>query len=382
MPPARWPTVGAVTVLPHPELGVSWRAARPRPAGVHLDSAACSRQSVTVLDAVAHHARHEAEVGGYLAEEAAEGLLQQGRSVLAGLVGMAAADLAFTESASAAVRILFSAWRLPAGARVAVLPGEYHGNLAAIRAAGLHSEVLAADPLGRVDLEALARLLRSAPPAAVHLTVLASHRAVLQPVVEVSRLCRATGVPLVLDVAQALGQVDVDVPADAVYGTSRKWLAGPRGVGFLVLRPALRAQLTPVQGDPTDARSYETHDAHVAGRVGLTLAVGEHLAAGPDRVRERLAGIGRAVRERLDGVGGWRVVEPHEEPTAATTLTPPDGVDAAATHTRLRVEHGVVTTVAQPSRAPGELTGPVLRVSPHLDVTTADLDVLVRALPA
>ncbi len=366
--------------LPLPELGAAWRAARPRPAGVHLDSAACSRQSVKVLDAVAHHARHEAEVGGYQAEASAEPLLQQGRSVLAGLVGMAAADVAFTESASSSVRVLFAAWRLPIGSRVGVLPGEFYGNLAAIRYAGLVPEVLPADGLGRVDVEALARLLRSDPPAAVHLTVLASHRALVQPLVEVSRLCRATGVPLVLDVAQALGQVDCDVRADAVYGTSRKWLAGPRGVGFLVLRPAFRAGLTPVQGDPADSTSFETHDAHVAGRVGLTLAIGEHLAAGPVAVRTRLAGIGRAVRERVDGVSGWRVVEPVDEPTAATTLVPPHGVDVADTATRLRTEHGIVTTVCLPARAPGELTGPVLRVSPHLDVTEADLETLVSAL--
>jgi len=369
-----------VSALPHPDLGASWRAARPRPAAVHLDSAACSRQSVKVLDAVAHHARHEAEVGGYQAEESAAPLLQQGRSVLAGLVGLAAADVAFCESASSAVRILFSSWQLPAGSRVAVLPGEYHGNLAAIRYAGLQPQVLAADDLGRVDLEALARSLRADPPAAVHLTVVASHRAVVQPLVEVSRICRATGVPLVVDVAQALGQVDCDVPADAVYGTSRKWLAGPRGVGFLVLRPSFRARLTPVQGDPAEATSFETHDAHVAGRVGLTLAIGEHLAAGPVAVRQRLAGIGRATRERLDGVAGWRVVEPVDEPTPATTLAAPDGVDVTETHTRLRVEHGIVTTLCLPSRAPGELAAPVLRVSPHLDVTEAELDQLASVL--
>ena len=45
----------------------------------------------------AHHARHEAELGGYVAAAAAENLVQQGRSVIGGLVGMAAADVAFVE---------------------------------------------------------------------------------------------------------------------------------------------------------------------------------------------------------------------------------------------------------------------------------------------
>jgi pyridoxal 5-phosphate dependent beta-lyase len=235
-----------VSSLPHDDLGDRWRAARPAAAGVHLDSAACSRQSTAVLDAVARHARHEAEIGGYVAQGAADGLLQQGRSVLAGLVGMAAADVAFTESATASIRTLLAAWRLPPGSRVAVLPGEFWHNAAAIEAAGLVAVPLPADGLGRADVEGVERLLRTDPPALVHLTLLASHRGVLQPGREVAAVCRAAGVPLVMDLAQALGHVDCDLGADAVYGTSRKWLAGPRGVGFLVLRPSVTARLTPV----------------------------------------------------------------------------------------------------------------------------------------
>jgi hercynylcysteine S-oxide lyase len=369
--------------LPHPDLGTSWRAVRPRPAGRHLDSAACSRQSHRVLETTALHARHEAELGGYVAEAAADDLLQQGRSVLGGLVGMAAADVVFVESAQAALVALLTGWRLPAGARVACLPGEYAPNVAQLRAAGLRPEPLPVDGAGRADPDGVARLLRDDPPRFVHLTQVPSHRGLAQPAAAVAALCRETGVPLVIDAAQALGHVDVDVGADVVYGTSRKWLAGPRGVGFLCARPAIAARLTPVLPEPEGVpplRAFESGEGHVAGRVGLVLAVGEHVAAGPARVRERLSGIGRFSRELLDGAGGWTVVEPVDEPTAVTTLRPPDGVDVALACARLLTDHGIVTTAIGPERAPGEMTGPVLRVSPHLDVTTDDLEALAAAL--
>ncbi|TKJ30755.1 ergothioneine biosynthesis PLP-dependent enzyme EgtE [Blastococcus sp. CCUG 61487] len=367
--------------LPHEDLAAAWRKARPRPAGRHLDSAASSRQSSRALDAAAHHARHEAELGGYVAEAAAEGLLQQGRSVLAGLVGMAAADLAFVESAQAAFATLLTGWRLPAGARVACLPGEYAPNIAQLGAHGLRPEPLPVNDLGRADLDGVARLLETEPPRFVHLLHVPSHRGVLQPAAEVAALCRAAGVPLVLDAAQSLGHVDTDVGADVVYGTSRKWLTGPRGVGLLVARPAIAAELVPVvPADRAGMRAFESSEAHVAGRIGLTVSVGEHLAAGPDRVRERLAAIGRTARGLLDGVSGWTVVEPHDEPTATTTLRPPDGVDVAATRARLLAEHGIVLTAIGPERAPGEMTGPVLRVSPHVDATLEDLEALAAAL--
>jgi pyridoxal 5-phosphate dependent beta-lyase len=375
--------VSAPSDLPHEDLGATWRAGRPRPAGRHLDSAACSRQSNRALEAAAHHARHEAELGGYVAEATADDLLQQGRSVLGGLVGMAAADVAFVESAQAALATLLSGWRLPAGSRVTCLPGEYAPNVAQLRAFGLLPEPLPVDGDGRADVEAVERLLLDDPPRVVHLTHIGSHRGVLQPAREIAVLCRAAGVPLVLDAAQSLGHADTDVGADAVYSTSRKWLAGPRGVGLLFVRPALAAELVPVLPEPEGVpplRSFESGEAHVAGRVGLVLAVGEHIAAGPDRVRERLGGLGRATRQVLDGVGGWQVVEPADEPTATTTLRPPDGVDVFATRARLLTEHGIVTSAIGPERAPGEMTGPVLRISPHLDAALEDLQALATAL--
>ena len=371
------------TDLVHEDLGAAWRSARPRPAGRHLDTAACSRQSHRVLEAVAHHARHEAELGGYVAEATAEDLLQQGRSIIGGLVGMAAADVVFVESAQAALVTLLAGWRLPAGARVACLPGEYAPNAAQLRAAGLTVEQLPVDDLGRAALDGVARLLATDPPRVVHLTHVASHRGVVQPAAEVAALCRAAGVPLVLDAAQSLGHVDTDLGADVVYGTSRKWLAGPRGVGLLCVRPAVTAELVPLLTPPDDVpplRAFESGEAHVAGRVGLVLAVGEHLAAGPVRVRERLTELGRAAREVLEGAAGWRVVEPLDEPTATTTLRPPDGVDVVTTRARLLTEQGIVTTAIGPERAPGEMTGPVLRVSPHLDSTLEDLEALAAAL--
>ena len=373
----------AVSELPHEDLGAVWRKARPRPAGRHLDSAACSRQSHRTLEAAAHHARHEAELGGYVAEAASDDLLQQGRSVIGGLVGMAAADVAFVESAQAALMALLSGWPLPAGSRVACVPGEYSPNVAQLRAHGLRPVPLPVDGIGRADLEGVARLLADDPPSAVHLVHIPSQRGVLQPAAEIAALCREAGVPLVLDAAQSLGHADTDLGADVVYGTSRKWLAGPRGVGVLCVRPALAAQLTPVQPEPEGVppmRAYESGEAHVAGRVGLVVAVGDHLAAGPDRVRERLGAIGRATRELLDGVAGWQVIEPVDEPTATTTLTPPDGVDVVDTRTRLLTEHGIVVSAIGPERAPGEMTGPVLRVSPHLDATIDDLEALAAAL--
>ena len=112
------------------------------------------------------------------------------------------------------------------------------------------------------------------------------------------------------------------------------------------------------------------------------MQLGEHVAAGPERVRERLAEVGSQVRTALADVSGWRVVEPVDEPSATTTLVPPDGVDPYDVRARLISEHRIVTTYVGVERAPREMTRPALRVSPHVDLTAEDLDTFATALAA
>ena len=77
-------------------LAEQWRAARPPVAGLHLDSAACSRQSFAVINAAAQHARYEAELGGYVAAQAAIPVLDAGRAAFAALSGMPDAEVVYT----------------------------------------------------------------------------------------------------------------------------------------------------------------------------------------------------------------------------------------------------------------------------------------------
>ena len=353
-------------------LAEEFRAARPAVAGVHVDSAACSRQSYAVIDATAQHARHEAEVGGYVAAEAASRVLDAGRAAVGVLTGLAGSDVVFTTGSNHALDILLGNW--PGERHLACLPGEYGPNLAIMAANGFRVNALPVDGLGRVDVERASVDLAADPPALVHLTALASHRGVVQPLDELAAACRGLGIPLVVDAAQALGHVDCAVGVDAIYSSSRKWLAGPRGVGILAARPGLITEST---------LARVAHAEHnVAIQVGLSVALGEHVAAGPERVRARLAEVGALTRTALAAVAGWQVIEPVDEPSAITTLTAPEGVNPQDVRAWLIAERGIVTTYAGVERAPQELSRPALRVSPHVDVTADELEVLAEALAA
>ncbi len=334
-----------------------WVAAR-LPAGVaHLDAAACGRVSAAALDAEVAHLRDEAARGGYVAEADAD----DGRDDLSALLG--GALVAWSDSAATAFSTLLAAWPLERGARVGTVTSDYGGNalsLAALaRARGWELVPLPVDPLGRV----------TDVPAGLDLVTfpqVASQRGVAQPVQDVL----GRGVPLVLDVAQSLGQTPVPPGCAAYVGTSRKWLCGPRGVGFLAVDPALEPLLAspPVLVREGGVRRFDSQEAHVAGRAGLGVAVREWSPDLLPLVHARAA----QVRTALAAHG---VVEPVDEPTGITTLRVDDPVAARA---RL-LDRGLLVSAVPTSRS-ADLDAPVLRVSTHAWVTDADVDALASAL--
>jgi hercynylcysteine S-oxide lyase len=365
----------------------AWTRRRPLASGPHFDNAAAGRSSLAVLQATYDHAMLEASVGGYVAEELAAPELAKGRAALAALLGVEADGLAFAESASAARSALLAAWPVAAGDVLAVVPSEWGPNLDAFTGRGLRIVELAVHGDGRLDLERLESFLAASPPSAVHLTQVASHRALVQPVAAATRICHAAGVPLWVDAAQALGHVDTATGADVVYSTSRKWLSGPRGVGMLgIARPwwdKLAVPMTAMAGPDVPAVALlESHEAHIAGRVGLSLAVQEYLELGPATVWRRLDDVGRACRAALGDLPGWQVVDAADAAGAITALRPTDGQDVTATRRRLIADHAIVTTAAHPARAPRDMRESYLRISPQVDCSAADLVQLRSALTA
>jgi pyridoxal 5-phosphate dependent beta-lyase len=371
-----------------PEVARAWSRQRLSFHGLHLDSAAAGRCPAEAMLAAADHAALEAQIGGYVAEAQAGTVLEAGRSALASLLGVPPLGLAFVESASAALATVLRAWPLRAGDTVAVTATEWGPNLAAFADHGLRITELATHSGGQLDLDQLERVLAGNPPSFVHLIQVASHRSLIQPVSQAAALCHAAGVPLWVDAAQALGHVDTATGADVVYATGRKWIAGPRGVGMLAITepwwnslrittPALDWSTFPMD---QPVQQLESREASIAARVGLCVAVRQHLEAGPERIWQRLAEVGRMTREALVGVPGWELVDPVDAPGAITALRPVGGQDVATTRGRLLGEHHILTSCAMPARAPRDMTEPLLRISPHVDCSHDALSRLRYAL--
>lgn len=354
------------------DLGELFARVRAAPDLTHLDSASAARSSNAVIDTITDHLRLETRRGSYVAAADRAPEIARGRADLAQLLGHHSDELAFRESALSSLRALLTNWTLPIASTVWVARNEYGPNLVEFERRGYAVRTMPdADPAGHVDTDALENMLQFDQPEFIHVAHIGSKSGVVQPVRRIVELAHAAGVPVVLDLAQSAGHVDTVTGADIVYGTSRKWLTGPRGVGFIAVRAdALR----PV--------TVDSSDAYLAGQLGLGVAVGELHSIGAQQVYAELAAIGRTTRERLDGIGSWEVLEPIDEPSALVTLAPPPGwqfEDVVAARDQL-FGLGLLVTAAGSWRAPLAGDAPALRISPQLDVQRKDLDRLADAL--
>jgi pyridoxal 5-phosphate dependent beta-lyase len=353
---------------------------------LHLQAAACAVPSENTLEAEIAHLRLEAVRGAYVAEALVQPVVAGLRADLAGLLGTDADGVALVEGATAARTALLSAWPLPGrdtGGTVGVAPSDWGPNVEAFAARGLRPVTLPVDGAGLLDLDGLELLLTERPPDLVHLTHVAAHRGLVQPVAAALERCRAHGVPLWVDAAQAIGHVDTSYGADATYAPGRKWLRGPRGVGVLAVaeqhREALRPLRTSDLADLPVVRVMEAGENHAAGRVGLARAVKDLLEAGPTDVFARLADRGAALREAFADLSGWALVDAPGS-AAIVALRPTAGQDVVEVQRTLLDDHAILTTAGLPWRAPGDMAEPLLRLAPHVEVTDQDVQRVLEVL--
>jgi cysteine desulfurase len=179
---------------------------------------------------------------------------------------------------------------------------------------GFEVSELAVRPDGLIDLGRLAAALR--PDTALVSVMAANHEiGVLQPVGEVAELCRARGILLHSDAAQAAGRVPLDVAALGVdlLSLSAHKLYGPKGIGALYVRRGLR--LVPLLAGGGQERGLRPGTLPTPLCVGFGKAcalAGEELPVESARVRALRDRLGEALRAafpeiRLNGAAEPRL---------------------------------------------------------------------------
>lgn len=382
-----------------------WRADTPGCRHrTHLNNAGAGLMPAVVLEEMRRHLGREAEHGGYEAADAAAPMIEEVYQAVARLIGAAPGNIAIVENATVAVAQALSALDLRDGATVVTSRADYSSNqlmfLSLARRFGVRVRRAADLPEGGVDPESVREILEGEDCRLVVLSWVPTNSGLIQAAAAVGRVCREAGIPYLVDACQAVGALHVNVRelhCDFLAATARKFLRGPRGIGFLyvsnrMLREGRHPTFIDTRGakwsDPDafrlepDAKRFENWEFAYALVLGLGAAVRYAQGVGIERGGRRARDLAAYAREALTGLDGVRVLDRGADHAPIVTASA-RGTDAETLVSALR-ERGINTSAAVREHAVIDMdakgVASAIRLSPHYYNTRKEIDRAVDAI--
>jgi selenocysteine lyase/cysteine desulfurase len=315
-----------------------------------------------------------------------EHAMEDVRAKAAAFVGCKTEEIVLTNCTTEGMNWVAQGLTLNAGDRVLTSDQEHPGGRVCwdyvARKHGVIIDIVAIPP-GENDAQAIIdRFAKSITPRTRVLSFshLLSSTGLRMPVAELSALARTRGCIAVVDGAQAVGGIDVDVKALGchVYATSgHKWLLAPKGTGLLYLSEELGTTVEPISLQAGRAAYTESSGVcNIPGVLGLAAAIDYLSAIGKQNIERHNLALSSRVHTALLSVPKLRVVSPHSGPLASPLVTYalPDDIKSGDFYRRLMERHRIVVKVVPGNWLNGN------RISTHLFNTEGDVDVLIEAL--
>ena len=314
---------------------------------VYLDSAATTQKPRQVIDAIAeYYATLNANVhrGAYDLAVRATDAYEAVRGEVAAFVGAPdPSGVIFVRGTTEAINLVASSLgrvRVRKGDTIVVTAMEHHSNLvpwqllAEAREARLVMVELTPD--WQIDMDDFRRALEREPKI-VTFTHVSNVLGTVNPVAELSRLAHDAGAVVLVDGAQAVPHLPVDVAAldaDFYVFSGHKMLA-PMGIGALVGKPALLDTMPPYHGGGEMIRTvhdssstyaplphkFEAGTPNVEGAVGLGAAMRYLNELGMEEVAAHERDLARYALKRLAAIDDLTLYGPAGERAGVVSFT-------------------------------------------------------------
>ena len=371
---------------------------------IHFNNAGAGLMPRAVLDAMVAYLQREMNFGAYESADDAEEVVAAAYSNVAKLLRAGPHNIAVVENSTVAFFQALSAFDFKPGDVIVTTRNDYISNqLAYLSLARRHGVELrrAADlATGGADPQSVRELLRDPRVRLLAVTWVPTNSGLMQPVEALGEVAEAAGVPYLVDGCQAVGQIPVDVArlrCDFFSGTARKFLRGPRGIGFLYVSDrALKRGDFPLYIDmrgadwvsadsfapAADARRFENWEFAYSLVLGLGEAARYALEVGVERGGKRARELAGILRGKLTGLSGIRVLDRGRELAAIVTLQVP-GWDATELSKLLRTR-GINSSASLRAYAVIDMdekgAASALRLSPHYYNTEEEIERVVEHL--
>ena len=371
---------------------------------VHLNNAGAGLMPQPVLDAMVAHLNREAACGGYECADDAAGAVEAAYASVAQLLHAQPRNVAVVENSTVAFFQALSAFDLKPGDVIVTTRNDYISNqlayLSLARRHGIEVRRAADLPAGGADPQSVRELLRDPRARLLAVTWVPTNSGLMQPVEALGEIAEAAGVPYLVDACQAVGEIPIDVArlrCDFLSATARKFLRGPRGIGFLYVSDrALQRGDHPLYIDmrganwvsadafelTPDARRFENWEFAYALLLGLGEAARYAMSVTVERGGARARELAATLRYKLGSLTGFRVLDRGKDLAAIVTVEVP-GRTASDVVQILR-RQGINTSASLREYSVIDMdekrASSALRLSPHYYNTEPELDRVITAL--
>jgi cysteine desulfurase/selenocysteine lyase len=318
------------------EFPIFQRETRPGTPLVYLDSTATSQKPLAVIEAMDnYYRRSNANIhrGVHTLAEEATSMYEQARVRIARFINAPSAhQIIYTRNTTESINLVAYTWaraNLRAGDLVILTEMEHHSNLVPwhiLQAErGVELDFIPVLENGLLDLEAYKTILERGPRL-ISFTHMSNVLGTINPAAEIIRLAHEAGAVTLVDAAQSVPHLTVDVQAlDADFlAFSAHKMCGPTGIGVLYGKMDLLEAMPPFLGGgdmikEVKLRSYrpntlpykfEAGTPAIAEAVGFGAAVDYLSALGMDAIAAHEHAITEYALERLEEVPGVRVFGP------------------------------------------------------------------------
>ena len=318
----------------------------------YLDSTATSQKPVQVIEAMNdYYRRSNANIhrGVHTLAEEATALYEAARDKVARFINATSArEIIFTRNTTESINLVAYAWaraNLSASDLIILTEMEHHSNLVPwhmLQAErGIILEFMPVTQDGLLDLEVYRSLLARGPKL-ISFTHMSNVLGTINPVVEITRLAHKAGAVVLVDGAQSVPHLKVDVQAlDAdFYAFSAHKMCGPTGIGALYGKSALLESMPPFLGGGdmikevklrsfranTLPHKFEAGTPAIAEAVGFGEAVDYLSGIGMGNISAYEHEITEYALDRLEEIPGVRVLGPSADKKGGVAAFTLEGV--------------------------------------------------------
>lgn len=303
---------------------------------IYLDSTATSQKPVQVIEAMNdYYRRSNANIhrGVHTLAEEATSLYEGARERIAKFINAASSrEIIYTRNTTESINLVAYSWaraNLKAGDLVILTEMEHHSNLVPWHMLqmerGIELEFIPVTEDGLLDLDAYKALLKRTPKL-VSFTHMSNVLGTINPAGEIIKLAHAAGAITLVDGAQSVPHLAVDVQAlDAdFYAFSAHKMCGPTGIGVLYGKTALLEAMPPFLGGGdmikevklrsfrpnTLPHKFEAGTPAIAEAVGFGAAVDYLTKVGMKDIAAHEHEITEYALERLEEIPGVKLFGP------------------------------------------------------------------------